>query len=74
MFKKIVMAFIGKTQSKPKEPTIEIPEGNITFKPEEIAILLQLIRSSNFSGEIVENVYNVVHKLQNSYNKIINKE
>jgi|SaaInl7_100m_RNA_FD_contig_31_4010482_length_421_multi_6_in_0_out_0_1 hypothetical protein len=75
MFKKIVMAFKGKekSKSKPEEPTLHIPEGNITFKPEEIVILLQLIKLSNFSGEMVENVYNVVHKLQNSYNKIINK-
>ena len=58
MFKKIVMAFRGKT--KLEEPTITIPEGNITFKPEEIVMLLQLIKASNFSGEMVENVYNVV--------------
>tara|TARA_B110000285_G_scaffold169117_1_gene189182 strand:- start:55 stop:270 length:216 start_codon:yes stop_codon:yes gene_type:complete len=71
MFKKIVMAFRGKT--KLEEPTITIPEGNITFKPEEIVMLLQLIKASNFSGEMVENVYNVVYKLQDSYNKINNK-
>ena len=71
MFKKIVMAFRGKTKSE--EPTIIIPEGNLTFKKEEIAILLQLIKSSNFSGEMVEHVYNVVYKLQDSYNKINNK-
>ena len=71
MFKKIVMAFRGKT--KLEEPTITIPEGNLTFKKEEIVILLQLIKASNFSGEIVEDVYNMVYKLQNSYNKIINK-
>ena len=35
---------------------------------EEISILLQLIKSSNFSGEMVENVYNIVYKLQNLYN------
>tara|TARA_B110000238_G_scaffold106658_1_gene116148 strand:+ start:340 stop:555 length:216 start_codon:yes stop_codon:yes gene_type:complete len=71
MFKKIVMAFKGKTKSE--EPTITIPEGNLTFKKEEIAILLQLIKASNFSGDMVEDVYNMVYKLQNSYNKIINK-
>ena len=71
MFKKIVMAFRGKT--KLEEPTITIPEGNITFKHEEIVMLLQLIKASNFSGEMVENVYNVVYKLQDSYNKINNK-
>jgi hypothetical protein len=71
MFKKIVMAFRGKTQSE--EPTITIPEGNITFKPEEIVMLLQLIKASNFSGEMVEHVYSVVYKLQDSYNKINNK-
>ena len=65
------MAFKGKT--KPEEPTIIIPEGNLTFKKEEIAILLQLIKASNFSGDMVEDVYNMVYKLQNSYNKIINK-
>ena len=71
MFKKIVMAFIGKNKSE--EPTITIPKGNLTFKKEEIIILLQLIKASNFSGEMVEDVYNMVYKLQNSYNKIINK-
>jgi len=71
MFKKIVMAFRGKL--KPEEPTIQIPKGNIVFSKEEIVMLLQLIKASSFGGDMVENVYNVVYKLQTSYNKINNK-
>ena len=69
MFKKIVMAFRGKS-IKPEPP---VPSGNIFLSQEEIITLLQLIRSSNLSGEMIEKVYNVTFKLQDSYNKFNNK-
>ena len=43
-------------------------ENTLDLTKEEISVLLQLIKSSNFSGEMVENVYNIVYKLQNLYN------
>ena len=69
MFKKIVMAFRGKSI----KPEPQVPSGNIFLSQEEIITLLQLIRSSNFSGEMIEKVYNVTFKLQDSYNKFNNK-
>lgn len=51
-----------------KEVSPKRIESTLDLTKEEISILLQLIKSSNFSGEMVENVYNIVYKLQNLYN------
>lgn len=59
------MAFRGK-ENNPKHP-----KDNLILTKEEIGVILQLIKSSNFSGDMVENLYNIVYKLQLNYN---NKE
>ena len=51
---------------------LNIPEGQISLSlsKDEIAILLQSIKNSNFSGSVLDLLYNLVHKLQIGYNKI----
>ena len=51
---------------------IDIPEGQISLSlsKDEIAILLQSIKNSNFSGSVLEELYNLVYKLQTNYNKL----
>ena len=51
---------------------LDIPEGQISLSlsKDEIAILLQSIKNSNFSGSVLEELYNLVYKLQTNYNKL----
>jgi hypothetical protein len=51
---------------------LDIPEGQISLSlsKDEIAILLQSIKNSHFSGDMLENLYNLVYKLQTNYNKL----
>jgi hypothetical protein len=51
---------------------IDIPEDQISLSlsKDEIAILLQSIKNSHFSGDMLENLYNLVYKLQTNYNKL----
>ena len=60
-----------EVQSKKKE-LLNIPEGQISLSlsKDEIAILLQSIKNSNFSGSVLEDLYNLVYKLQTNYNKL----
>ena len=55
-----------------KKELIDIPEGQISLSlsKDEIAILLQSIKNSNFSGSVLEDLYNLVYKLQTNYNKL----
>jgi len=57
--------------NKDKE-LIDIPEDQISLSlsKDEIAILLQSIKNSNFSGSVLEELYNLVYKLQTNYNKL----
>jgi len=60
--------------SKVKE-LIDIPEDqiSISLSKEEIAMILQSIKSTNFSGSVLEDLYNLVYKLQKNFNSL-NKE
>ena len=51
---------------------LDIPEDQISLSlsKDEIAILLQSIKNSNFSGSVLEELYNLVYKLQTNYNKL----
>ena len=77
MLKKIikkVMAYIGKkikVTGNNKE-LLNLPEGQISLSlsKDEIEILLQSIKNSNFSGSVLEDLYNLVYKLQTNYNKL----
>jgi hypothetical protein len=55
-----------------KKELLNIPEDQISLSlsKDEIAILLQSIKNSNFSGSVLEDLYNLVYKLQTSYNKL----
>ncbi len=55
-----------------KKELLDIPEDQISLSlsKDEIAILLQSIKNSNFSGSVLEDLYNLVYKLQTSYNKL----
>ena len=68
------MAYIGK-KIKIKgdnNELLNLPEGQISLSlsKDEIAILLQSIKNSNFSGSVLEDLYNLVYKLQTNYNKL----
>ena len=55
-----------------KKELLNIPEDqtSLSLSKDEIAILLQSIKNSNFSGSVLEDLYNLVYKLQTSYNKL----
>ena len=55
-----------------KKELLNIPEDQISLSlsKDEIAILLQSIKNSNFSGSVLEELYNLVYKLQTNYNKL----
>lgn len=59
-------------KEKKKKELLDIPEDQISLSlsKDEIAILLQSIKNSNFSGSVLEDLYNLVYKLQTSYNKL----
>jgi len=42
-------------------------DSNIKLTKEEINLILQIIKNSTFSGELIEPLYNLVYKLQESY-------
>lgn len=47
------------------------PEAPSTpFTPDEIKLLLMMVRQSTFKGDTIESVYNLVNKLQTMYNEI----
>jgi len=60
--------------SKVKE-LIDIPKDqiSISLSKDEIAMILQSIKNANFSGSVLEDLYNLVYKLQKSFNNL-NKE
>tara|TARA_R100000541_G_scaffold34046_1_gene42541 strand:+ start:85 stop:279 length:195 start_codon:yes stop_codon:yes gene_type:complete len=62
------MAFRGNLKEEVKTPkridnTLELDQG-------EIEMILQLIKASNFSGDMIEKVYNVTYKLQVLHSKL----
>ena len=74
MLKKLIKVMFHSKINKgnKKKELIEIPEGQISLSlsKDEIAILLQSIKNSNFSGSVLEDLYNLVYKLQTNYNKL----
>jgi hypothetical protein len=69
LIKKVM--FHSKLGKKNNE-LIDIKEGQIStpLSKEEIEILLQSIKNSNFSGSVLDILYNLVYKLQTNYNKL----
>jgi len=54
---------------------LDIPEDQtqIHLSKDEIAIILQSIKNANFSGSVLEDLYNLVYKLQKNYNSLNQK-
>jgi hypothetical protein len=72
MFKKLVMAFNAKnviTNNKVEEPS-NAPLPALQLTKAEIETLLMMIKESNFKGEHVQKVFELVLKLQNYYSKL----
>jgi len=74
MLKKLIKVMFHSRleKEKKKKELLNIPEGqtSLSLSKDEIAILLQSIKNSNFSGSVLEDLYNLVYKLQTSYNKL----
>lgn len=43
---------------------------NVSISKKEVEILLQIIKNSHFSGDMLETLYILVFKLQKHYNKL----
>ena len=74
MLKKLIKKVIfmhSKLKNNNKE-LLNIPEDQISLSlsKDEITILLQSIKNSNFSSSVLEDLYNLVYKLQTNYNKL----
>jgi hypothetical protein len=71
ILKVLKMAFTGKTNIVKDTPTETVQiTNNINYtrlSPQEIELLLLLIKRSTFVGDQLENIYNIVIKLQNDY-------
>jgi hypothetical protein len=63
------MAFKGKSTPLGKQEPQRI-DNTLSLNQEEIEMLLQLIKASNFSGDMIEKVYNVTYKLQVLHSKL----
>ena len=67
IIKKVIMALIDKIQNKGNQP-IEADSSNlIELSKRETEVLLQTIRNSQFKGEDIEVLYNLVLKVQKLY-------
>ena len=70
--KKLIKKVMFHSKINKNKELIDIPEDQISLSlsKDEIAILLQSIKNSNFSGSVLEELYNLVYKLQTNYNKL----
>ena len=57
------MSILDRINPKPIIPELDLNQLSI----QEIEILLSMIKRSNFLGEDIEHLYNLVVKLQNQY-------
>jgi len=62
------MAFRGNLKKEGNTP--KRIDNTLSLDQEEIEMLLQLIKASNFSGDMIEKVYNVTYKLQVLHSKL----
>lgn len=72
MFRKLVMAFNAKnviSSNKVEEPS-KAPLPTLQLNKAEIETLLMMVKDSNFKGEHVQKVYELVLKLQTYYSKL----
>jgi hypothetical protein len=59
--------FSSNTVSSVSSEPIQISSSVNDLTKEEIALIINLIKQSNFPGEHIELLYNLVLKLQNQY-------
>jgi len=60
----------GNLKTPPNNGGNSPSQEKIDLTKEEIEFLLTLIKNSNFSGNMIEIIYNLVYKLQKHYQKI----
>jgi|TARA_R110000796_G_scaffold207428_1_gene323733 ribosomal protein S7 len=72
MLKKLLKKVMFHSKINKNKELLNIPKDQISLSlsKEEIAILLQSIKNSNFSGSVLEDLYNLVYKLQTNFNKL----
>lgn len=64
------MGLISKVKQDAKIKASPKPEFSfIQFSQEEIAIILELIKNSNFGGNMIDALYHLTAKLQKEYHK-----
>jgi hypothetical protein len=71
-FKKLFMGFEAKNVNVVNQ-TNTPPISNsktIELNKQEVEFLLTLIKNSNFSGSVIEILYNTVYKLQEQHKKL----
>lgn len=57
------MGLFEKSGKKREKPSIAV----IQLTQEEINIILQLIKNSNFNGDMIDSLYHLTTKLQSQY-------
>tara|TARA_B100000768_G_C11238679_1_gene358447 strand:- start:459 stop:680 length:222 start_codon:yes stop_codon:yes gene_type:complete len=72
MLKKLLKKVMFHSKINKNKELLNIPKDQISIplSKEEIGILLQSIKNSNFSGSVLEDLYNLVYKLQTNFNKL----
>ena len=66
--KKLFMGLNANNVSVANQPVT--PSKNIDLSKQEIEFLLTLIKNSNFSGSVIEILYNTTLKLQEQHKKL----
>ena len=61
------MAFSFSGKSKAQEPAQQSEPSSLQLTKAEVEVMLTMIKASNFKGEQVEEVFNLVLKLQEYY-------
>lgn len=64
------MAFKGRTNNSLDKSKPQRIDNTLDLDQSEIELLLQLIKASQFSGDMIEKVYNVTYKLQILHSKL----
>jgi hypothetical protein len=67
-FKKLFMGLNANNVSIANQPVTLTK--NIELSKQEIEFLLALIKNSNFSGSVIEILYNTTYKLQEQHKKL----
>jgi hypothetical protein len=67
-FKKLFMGLNANNVSVANQPVTLTK--NIELSKQEIEFLLALIKNSNFSGSVIEILYNTTYKLQEQHKKL----